>query len=229
MKSDMSRRRTETEKVLLSKTETYETLFHQTHTKPQETLEIKLTKPRESFSFKPSIILGLASKWMIGLTILEVYNSFFKITEENNKFELCIDNFDEISFEELKDELERNLSISVITPSHFQHEMIGPRIIQDYNELRLEKSSTDGFIILLLAYARSPFRDFESFLRIVVGLDETDIHLILKQYISSFVTYELSPGIYSIEDFSEVVYTMGDHEGTLQIEYNDMSMKAKLI
>ena len=39
-----------------------------------------------------------------------------------------------------------------------------------------------------MAYARSPFRDFESYLRIVVGLDENDIQLILKQYNSKFVT-----------------------------------------
>ena len=43
---------------------------------------------------------------MIGLISLEVYNSIFKITEENNKFELHTDTFDEFSFEELKDELE---------------------------------------------------------------------------------------------------------------------------
>ena len=46
-----------------------------------------------------------------------------------------------------------------------------------------------------MAYARSPFRDFESYLRIVVDLDEDDIQLILKQYNANFVTYELDPGI----------------------------------
>ena len=63
----------------------------------------------------------------------------------------------------------------------------------------------------------------------VVGLDEDDIQLILKQNSSNFVTYELSHGIYSIKDISEAVYTMGDHEGTLQIEYDGISMKTKLM
>ena len=40
----------------------------------------------------------------------------------------------------------------------------------------------------------SPFQDFESYLRAVVGLDEDDIQLVLKQHNSSSVTYELSPG-----------------------------------
>ena len=120
---------------------------------------------------------------MIGLTSLEVYNSIFNITEENIKFELYTDNFHKFSVEELEDELEEILSISDITPYHLQHEKIGPRIIEADRKLRLEKSSFDGYIILLLGYARSPFRDFESYLRIVVGLDEDDIELIIKNNI----------------------------------------------
>ena len=82
--------------------------------------------------------------------------------------------------------------------------------------------------MLLMGYARS-FRDFESYLRIVAGLGEGDIQLVLKQYHSNFVSYEISPGIYSIEDISVVVFTMEDHEGTLQIEYDDISSERKLI
>ena len=33
-----------------------------------------------------------------------------------------------------------------------------------------------------MGYARSPFRDFGSYLRIIVGLDEDYIQLISKQY-----------------------------------------------
>ena len=79
-----------------------------------------------------------------------------------------------------------------------------------------------------MVYARSPFRDFESYLAIVVGLDD-DIQLILKQYNENFITHHLSPGIYSIENISKAVYTMGDNERTLQIEYDDDTMKTKLI
>ena len=78
-------------------------------------------------------------------------------------------------------------------------------------------------------YARSLFREFESHLRIVVGLDEDDIRLILKHYNASFVTYEIDPGNYTIENLQEVVYLLGDHEGTLQIEYDDLNKKTKPI
>ena len=76
-----------------------------------------------------------------------------------NKFELCTHNFEEISFSELKDELEGNLSISDITPYHLQYEKTGPRIIQAYKKVRSNESSTDGYIILLKGYARFPFLD----------------------------------------------------------------------
>ena len=95
--------------------------------------------------------------------------------------------------------------------------------------MRSEKSSTDGYILLLMAYARSLFRDFESYLRIAVGLDEDDIRLILKQYSANFVTYEFEPANYAIEDLQEAVYPLGYHEETLQIEYDDLNKKTKLI
>ena len=132
---------------------------------------------------------------------MEKYNSFFIIAEKNYKFELHTDNFDDFSFTELEDELEEILSISDVTPSRLQHEIIGSRLIEAYKKLRLEKSSTDGYNIPIVGHARSPFREIESLLRIVVGLDEDDIQLILKQYKSNFVTYELFPGIYTYKAF----------------------------
>ena len=78
-----------------------------------------MIKPRETFHFNPPIQI---KEWMIVLLSLEVYNSIFLINTTNNKFELYTDNFDEVSFEELKDELEEILNISDITPYHLQHE-----------------------------------------------------------------------------------------------------------
>ena len=86
-----------------------------------------------------------------------------------------------MSFETFKDEAEEILNASDIIPSPLQHETNRPPIIEAYKKLRLEKSSTDGYIILLMGYARSPIRDFESYLRIAVGLDEDDFYIILKQ------------------------------------------------
>ena len=227
MNLNMNRPKNETEDFLLSITKNCETLVQLTHRKPEETLEFKMIRPRETFHFKPSI--QIKGDWMLGLTDLEVCNSLFNITKDNNKFELYTDTFDEFSFEELKDEVDEILNIPNITFDHLEDETKGSCIIKTYWKLRSEKSSTDGYIIFLMGYARSPFRDFESYFRIVVGLEEDDIRLILNQYNANFVTYELDPGNYTIEDLQKAVYPLGDHEGTLQIEYDDLNKKTKLI
>ena len=47
----------QTEDILLSKTKNCETLINQTHTKPQETWEFKITKSRETFHFNRTILV----------------------------------------------------------------------------------------------------------------------------------------------------------------------------
>ena len=96
MNLNMIRPKTQTEDLLLSITKSCETLIEQSHTKPQETLEFKMIKPKQTFDSIPSIQIKGDS--MIGLTDLEVYNSLFNITEENNKFELYRDSSNKFGF-----------------------------------------------------------------------------------------------------------------------------------
>ena len=49
MNLNMFRPENETEDILLSITKNSETLIKQTHTKPQETLDFRLTKTRKTF------------------------------------------------------------------------------------------------------------------------------------------------------------------------------------
>ena len=223
----MIRPKNETEDLLLSITKNCETIIKQTHRKPEETLEFKKIKPKEMFHFKPPI--QVKGDWMIGLVNLEVYISIFNMTEKNNKFELYRDMSAKFGFLELKDELEEILNISHITNEHLDDEVLGQRIIDEYIKLSRERMNTDGYMLLLLDYGRSLFRDFESYLRIVVGLDEEDIQLVLKEYNSHFITYELTPGNYTIQDISDAIQTFSGHKETIQLEYDDISMKTKII
>ena len=61
-----------------------------TLSKHQETLEFKVTKQKETFSFDVS--LALPEQWMMGVTSLEVYNTVYKSTEKNNKCKIFIQN-----------------------------------------------------------------------------------------------------------------------------------------
>ena len=227
MNLNMIQPKNETENLLLSITKNCETLIEQTHKKPAETLEIKMVKPREIFHFKPPMVIK--GDWMIGLVNLEVYNSIFNITEKINKFELHRDTSDKFGFLELKDELEEILDISHITNKHLDDEILGPHIIDEYIKLSTEKRNSDGYMILLYGYTRSRFREFESCLRIVIGLDEKDIQLILKEYNSHFITYELPPGIYSIQDISDTIYKFSVNNESIQVDYDDISTKTKII
>ena len=71
--------------LLLIKKHT-DTLIEQTKTKPQESLELKLNKQMETFSFSPPINLSKDGKWPIAVTSFEATNSLFNITDENNGF-----------------------------------------------------------------------------------------------------------------------------------------------
>ena len=68
---------------------------------------------------------------MIGLTDLEVYNSVFIIREERNKFELYKfpdEKAGDVSYEKVRDDIERDLDISDITHAYLQEDILGPII-----------------------------------------------------------------------------------------------------
>ena len=110
----------ELKELLFSLPKNCETHKKQTHSKPQETLEFKLTQPREYFYFRPSNNIGLCSKWMVGFTSFQVYTSNFDITKENNKFDFFADSFDEFSHGKSKYEPEEILNISHIPRSIYK-------------------------------------------------------------------------------------------------------------
>ena len=231
----MLRPKNETEDLLLSITKNCETIIKQTHTKPQETLEFKMTKPRETFHFNPSI--QTKEDWMLGLVDLEVYNSIFNITEQNNKFQLYKFPDEEaggVTYEKVRDEIEKDLDIEDITAADLQDDLIGPIIIGEYREQVTKRMKDDKYMKILAGYVSSVFQDFESFLRTEVDLVEDDIKLVLDEYNSSFVTYELDPGIYTFKDLSEALFNILQSEypepsNVIDIGFDDITMKTKLV
>ena len=67
-----------------------DTLIEQTKTKPQETLEFKMNKQMQTFSFNPPINLIEEGKRLIAVSSFECTNSVFNITDENNSFSIII-------------------------------------------------------------------------------------------------------------------------------------------
>ena len=75
--------------LLLIKKHT-DTLIERTKTKPRETLEFKMKKPMQTFSFNPPINLVEEGKWLMAVSSLECTNFVFNITDENNSFSIII-------------------------------------------------------------------------------------------------------------------------------------------
>ena len=234
MNLNMIQPKNETEDLLLSITKNCQTLIEQTRRKAEETLEFKMTKSRETFHFKTPI--QIKGHWMLGLVDLEVYNSIFNITEENNKFKIY--KFPEekaggITYTKVRDEIEKDLDIEDITAEDLQDDIIGPINFEEYEEQVTKRMNDEQYMNILAFYTSSVFQDFESFLRTQIDLFEDDIKLVLDEYNSSFTTYETDPSIYTFKDISEALFSIlqSDCPGdcnVIVIEYDDINMKTKL-
>ena len=191
MNSNMIRPKCHTEDLLLSVTRNCQTLIEQTHTRPGETLEYRMIEPRETFHFSPPIQFN--GDWMIGLTDLEVYNSIFNITTTNNKFEIYDfpdEKFGGISYEKIRDDIEKDLEFSHIAATDLQDDIVGPINFKGHREQATKRMEDVRYINILSDCPSSVSQDFESYLRTEIDLVEDDLRLVLDEYNSSFIIYE---------------------------------------
>ena len=119
------------ESLLLSIAKSNQEIVENTHSKPQETLEFKMTKQKESFSF--DVPLLLPEKWMMGVTSLEVYNTVYNITEKNNKLQIILN---DQQLKELKLDSGLILFVEDLYVTYFGK----PYTLSEYNEF-VEKAN----------------------------------------------------------------------------------------
>ena len=125
------------------------------------------------------------------------------------------------------------MDIEDITAADLQDEIIGPIVIEEYKKQVTKRMKDAKYMNIVAGYVSSVFQDFESYLRTEVELIEDDIKLVLDEYKSSFITYELQPGIYTFKDISEALFNILQIEypgpsNVIVIEYDDDTMKTKL-
>ena len=192
-------------------------------------------KPREKFHFNPPI--RNIGDWMSRLTDSEEYNSIFNITEEIFKIELYKFRDEKaggVSYEKVRDEVEGDLDIFDITATDIQDDMIGPIIIENYREQLTRRMKDERYLRILSISINSVFQDFESFLKTEIYLVEDNIKLVLDEYNSSFITYEITPSIYTFKVISKALFNNLQPEyelynNSIDIEYDDVTMKTKLV
>ena len=174
---------------------------------------------------------------MIGLTNLEVYSSIFNVTEANNKFELykfLDDKAGGVSFEKVRDQIERDSDISDTTASDLQDEIIGPINIKENREKVTKRKKDVRYMNILAGYPSSVFQVFESYLRTEIDLVENDNRLVLDKKNSSFITDELQPGICTFKDLSESVLNILQPKykasiNVIDIQFDNITRKTKLV
>ena len=115
---------------------------------------------------------------------------YFNMTEEDNKFELY--KFPDsksggVSYENVRDEIEKYLDFSDQTATNLENEIIAPIITKEYREQVTKRMKDDGYMRILWVYVSSIFQDFESFLRTALYVVEDDIRLVLDEFNSSFL------------------------------------------
>ena len=128
----MIKPRNQTEDFLLLITKNCETLIEHTHRRAEQTLEFKNFEPRETFQFNPPV--EVKENWMLGLVDWEVYNSIFNITKQKKTIEFykfLDERVGGVSYEKIRDEIEKDLDSSNFTDSDLQDERIGPIISEE--------------------------------------------------------------------------------------------------
>ena len=86
----MIRNENQPEFLFISLTKNFQTLFAQTKTKPQETLEFTMGKQMQTSSFNPPIKLSEQDKCLLSVSSFETTNYVFHLAAENNSFSISI-------------------------------------------------------------------------------------------------------------------------------------------
>ena len=202
------------ESLLLSIAKSNQEIVENTHSKPQETLEFKMTKQKESFSFDVSLLLP--EKWMMGVTSLEVYNTVYNITEKKNKLEILLTK-QQLEEHRIDTELVPNILLLYETSDDKFIEKTNTLITNSYSKkLKRKKLTRKNFnqlkeLIEVINYPNEqiPIPDFE------IEHDSFGI--------------QLTPGAYELVDINaSIKQKTADSDFKFNIIHDTISMKSVL-
>ena len=124
-------------------------MIEQTKTKPQETLEFKMNKQKQIFSFNPPINLVDEGKWLLEVSLFDCTISVFNITAEKKSFSITIPCLWEIkSAEKTIDELNKLLQLRSLEMHGKEVRKTGNKIKLGDNEYSLSDFETEKNEIL---------------------------------------------------------------------------------
>ena len=216
------------ELLLLIKKHT-DTLIEQTKTRPQETLEFKMNKQMQTFSFNPPINLVEEGKWLLGVSSFECTNSVFNITNKNSYFSIIVPgHWESKSAEKTIDELNKLLELRSLELHVNEVRKMGNNINIGDNEYKLSDFDTRKNDILE-DLKNIKYNDLEDLVyRMQLTYDEIIDVLNLKYIPTKRTGYTLEPGIYEVVDLNNTLKYILPDNVKVSITIDDVRLKSNL-
>ena len=216
------------ELLLLIKKHT-DTLIEQTKTKPQETLEFKMNKQMQTFSFNPPINLVEEDKWLLAVSSFECTNSVFNITNDNNSFSIIITgHYQNKSDEKTINDLNKLLELKSLDLHVEEVKKRGKKIKIANKEYKLSDFDNQKYEILQ-ELKNAKYNDLEDLVyRMRLSYDEIMDILDLKYIPTKRRGYSLNPGIYEVIDINNTLNHILPNNVKANITIDDIRLKSNL-
>ena len=216
------------ELLLLLKKHT-DTLIEQTKTKPQETLEFKLNRQLQTFSFDPPLNLIEEGKWLMAVSLFDCTNTVFNVTNENNSFSIIIPgHYQDESAEKTIDELNKLLELKSLELHVAEVRKRGNKVKIGDNEYKLSDFDTQKHEIIE-ELKNAKYNDLEDLVyRMQLTYNET-IDILDFNYIPTKRTgYSLNPGNYEIDDLNNTLKYILPDNIKVSVTIDDIRLKSTL-
>ena len=216
------------ELLLLIKKHT-DTLIENTKTRAQETLEFKMYKQMQTFSFNPPINLIEEGKWLIAVSSFECTNSVFNITDDNNSFSIIIPGHYETEFaEKIIDDLNKLLELKSLELHVEEVRKRGNIIKIGDKEYKLSDFDNQKYEIIE-ELKNVKYNDLEDLVyRMRLSYDEIMDILDLKYIPTKRTGYSLNPGIYEVVDLNNTLKYILPDNVKLSVSIDDIRLKSNL-
>ena len=216
------------ELLLLIKKHT-DTLIEQTETKPQETLEFKINRQMQTFSFNPPINLVEEGKWLLAVSSFECTNSVFNITNQNNSFSIIIPgHYQNKSDEKTINDLNKLLEFKSLELHVEEVKKRGNEIKIGDKEYKLSDFDNQKYEIIE-ELKNAKYNDLEDLVyRMRLIYDEIMDILDLRYIPTKRTGYSLNPGFYEVVDLNNSLKHILPDNVNINITIDNIRFKSNL-
>ena len=204
-------------------------MIEQTKTKPQETLEFKMNKQMQTFSFSPPINLIEEGKWLLAVSSFECTNSVFIITDENNSFSIIIPGHYETEFaEKIIDELNRLLELRTLELHVNEVRKRGNLIKIEDKQYKLSDFDTQKYEIIE-ELKNVKYNDLEDLVyRMRLSYVEIIDILDLKYIPTKRMGCSIEPNIYNVVDLNKILKNILPNNVKINVTIDERKYKTDL-